>query len=67
MLSFWFEQLHMFVNIFLQYNFSRITLKYRIPVLPLVHLSGGSLQVIYLLTGFQPDVLQLLSQLGLVL
>lgn len=33
----------------------------QIPVLPLIHLPGVSLQVVDLLTGFQPDVLQLLS------
>lgn len=42
-------------------------IKTLLPVLPLIHLPGGSLQAVYLLTGFHSDVLQLLSQLGLIL
>lgn len=38
-----------------------------LPVLSLVHLPGSTLQVVYLLTSLQSDVLQLVSQLGLVL
>lgn len=39
----------------------------QVPVLPLVHLPGRSLQVVDLLAGFEANVFQLFPQLGLIL